>query len=494
MIIRELYVKNFGKMNERSLSLKDGVNLITGGNESGKTTLHAFLHAMFYGLRRQRGRAAARDRYSRYLPWRNGGYYGGRMLFESGGKIFRLDRDFSREHPGAELVCVTDGERLSVEQGDLQMLLGNVGEAVFENTVSIGQLKTGPKESLLSALRSYMASYGESQAAGVDAQDALGRLSSLKKDLEKQSRKEQKETQARAEKLEDRCEYIRREMLRLQGEDLEDGKDGLGGLPSGKKRWKILLVLLAAAMALALAGAGTGKLLWPAAAGILLIGLLAAGGLLQRLRRAKKELNRLHRQQQKQRWEKERRRQILEEKERELKNLQDELEELQAAADGRNSLKMEIQAVDLAVRTISELTWKKHSFLGADLKRKMSVILQQITGGKYTGIHIGENFQIGIDALDAYVEPEQLSRGTVEQIYFAFRMAAGEILCQEEPLPFLLDDVFVMYDDRRLKQTLAWLANCGHQILLFTCHTREERLLKELGVSYHKISLEEETC
>ena len=194
MIIRELYVKNFGKMNERSLSLKDGVNLITGGNESGKTTLHAFLHAMFYGLRRQRGRAAARDRYSRYLPWRNGGYYGGRMLFESGGKIFRLDRDFSREHPGAELVCVTDGERLSVEQGDLQMLLGNVGEAVFENTVSIGQLKTGPKESLLSALRSYMASYGESQAAGVDAQDALGRLSSLKKDLEKQSRKEQKET------------------------------------------------------------------------------------------------------------------------------------------------------------------------------------------------------------------------------------------------------------------------------------------------------------
>ena len=56
MIIRELYVKNFGKMNERSLSLKDGVNLITGGNESGKTTLHAFLHAMFYGLRRQRGR------------------------------------------------------------------------------------------------------------------------------------------------------------------------------------------------------------------------------------------------------------------------------------------------------------------------------------------------------------------------------------------------------------------------------------------------------
>ena len=247
-------------------------------------------------------------------------------------------------------------------------------------------------------------------------------------------------------------------------------------------------------MVLALAGAGAGKLLWPAAAGILLIGLLAAGGLLQRLRRAKKELNRLHRQQQKQRWEKERRRQILEEKERELKNLQDELEELQAAADGRNSLKMEIQAVDLAARTISELTWKKHSFLGADLKRKMSVILQQITGGKYTGIHIGENFQIGIDALDAYVEPEQLSRGTVEQIYFAFRMAAGEILCQEEPLPFLLDDVFVMYDDRRLKQTLAWLANCGHQIMLFTCHTREERLLKELGVSYHKISLEEETC
>ena len=215
--------------------------------------------------------------------------------------------------------------------------------------------------------------------------------------------------------------------------------------------------------------------------------------MLQRLRRAKKELNRLHRQQQKQRWEKERRRQILEEKERELKNLQDELEELQAAADGRNSLKMEIQAVDLAVRPISELTWKKHSFLGADLKRKMSVILQQITGGKYTGIHIGENFQIGIDALDAYVEPEQLSRGWNRSILlFA---SAGEILCQEEP-PFLLDDVFVMYP--ATETGLAWL-DCGQPILLLPVfpydNVKEQRIIPSSAInSYHGYSSDPNTA
>src|SRR5699024_12049318 len=66
------------------------------------------------------------------------------------------------KHDWSSDVCSSD---LTASPTFLQMLLGNVGEAVFENTVSIGQLKTGPKESLLSALRSYMASYGESQAA-----------------------------------------------------------------------------------------------------------------------------------------------------------------------------------------------------------------------------------------------------------------------------------------------------------------------------------------
>ena len=45
----------------------------------------------------------------------------------------------------------------------------------------------------------------------------------------------------------------------------------------------------------------------------------------------------------------------------------------------------------------------------------------------------------------------------MEQIYFALRMAVGEMFCQDETMPIILDDAFVMYDDKRLKQTLKWL-------------------------------------
>ena len=38
-------------------------------------------------------------------------------------------------------------------------------------------------------------------------------------------------------------------------------------------------------------------------------------------------------------------------------------------------------------------------------------------------------------------------RGTLELIYFAMRMAAGELLCQEESLPVILDDIFGMYEE-----------------------------------------------
>ena len=74
---------------------------------------------------------------------------------------------------------------------------------------------------------------------------------------------------------------------------------------------------------------------------------------------------------------------------------------------------------------------------------------------------------------------EQVSRGTIEQIYFALRMAASEILYEEE-YPVVLDDTFVFYDDVRLENTLRWLEKNKKQVLIFTCQKREERMLSEM--------------
>ena len=80
----------------------------------------------------------------------------------------------------------------------------------------------------------------------------------------------------------------------------------------------------------------------------------------------------------------------------------------------------------------------------------------------------------------------RVSRGTIEQVYFALRMAAASVLHVEE-IPLILDDTFVFYDEKRLEDTLKWLVKSQKQVLIFTCQRREAELLKKLGASYHYI-------
>ena len=189
MKIEKLEIRNFGKMQNRTLEFSDGIQLISGENESGKSTVHTFIRSMLFGMTRGRGRAAKNDVYSRYEPWENPAYYAGEMVLESGGKRFRLTRNFGRQNANAKLVCLTDGEVLSVEDGDLSMLLGGVSEIVYDNTASIGQLKGRTEEGLADELRNYMANYQGSSDGELDVAAALDLLKQKRKRLEQEQKK-----------------------------------------------------------------------------------------------------------------------------------------------------------------------------------------------------------------------------------------------------------------------------------------------------------------
>ena len=64
MKILSLHIDGFGKLNDRDLSFKDGLNVVYGRNEAGKSTLHTFIRGMLFGIERQRGRASKKDRKS----------------------------------------------------------------------------------------------------------------------------------------------------------------------------------------------------------------------------------------------------------------------------------------------------------------------------------------------------------------------------------------------------------------------------------------------
>ena len=93
MRLLELHIDGFGKFHDRTISFNDGINIIYGKNEAGKSTLHTFIRGMLFGIERGRGRAAKNDLYTKYEPWENSGTYEGWLRLEKDGTcgIFTLE-------------------------------------------------------------------------------------------------------------------------------------------------------------------------------------------------------------------------------------------------------------------------------------------------------------------------------------------------------------------------------------------------------------------
>ena len=83
MIIKEVNIGKFGKLENQKYQFAPRINVIYGANESGKSTLMQFLKAMLFGLEKTRVRKTL-DTYNRYEPWDTPAYFYGSMIFETG--------------------------------------------------------------------------------------------------------------------------------------------------------------------------------------------------------------------------------------------------------------------------------------------------------------------------------------------------------------------------------------------------------------------------
>ena len=73
-----------------------------------------------------------------------------------------------------------------------------------------------------------------------------------------------------------------------------------------------------------------------------------------------------------------------------------------------------------------------------------------------------------------------LSQGAADQLYLAVRLAICEtVLPQDDPIPLVLDDALVRFDDARCHAALELLLeeSRARQIILFTCQHREAAYL-----------------
>ncbi|MFP4191364.1 MAG: AAA family ATPase [Candidatus Hydrogenedentota bacterium] len=154
-----------------------------------------------------------------------------------------------------------------------------------------------------------------------------------------------------------------------------------------------------------------------------------------------------------------------------------EIEEERAHVQRRvDELTFEMDATAHASEAIDAIARDRHARIAPHLARRASTLLSTITAGAYNELFIDRDLNISVRMPQtSHINAgalNQLSKGTVDQIYFALRLALIETLSKSgERIPMLLDDPFGNYDDRRLAQAMQLLARLGQQsqIILFTC-------------------------
>ncbi len=86
------YIENFGNLCDYAIDFASDLTVISEENGFGKTTLAEFIRAMFYGFPRA-SKDLEKNTRRKNSPWQ-GGTYGGNLVFEHGGRRYRIERTF----------------------------------------------------------------------------------------------------------------------------------------------------------------------------------------------------------------------------------------------------------------------------------------------------------------------------------------------------------------------------------------------------------------
>ena len=108
--------------------------------------------------------------------------------------------------------------------------------------------------------------------------------------------------------------------------------------------------------------------------------------------------------------------------------------------------------------------------------------MSRLTGGKYSQLSFDRELDATAKRSGDTLPHEEafLSEGTADQLYLALRLALADLLLpQPDACPLILDDAFLTFDDQRLALALHVMTELAQtrQILLFTCQSREGRML-----------------
>lgn len=141
MKINKIQINGFGNIANKTMDFSDGINIIHGNNESGKSTTVHFIKSMFYGINKNKAGNAFSE-VERFKPWKDNDF-SGKIEYVHDGKKYLAYRDFNRnnskvfDEEGNEITALFNKDKSrGVELGFTHL---GVDEETFFNSVFITQ-------------------------------------------------------------------------------------------------------------------------------------------------------------------------------------------------------------------------------------------------------------------------------------------------------------------------------------------------------------------
>ncbi|MGM9641795.1 MAG: ATP-binding protein [Eubacteriales bacterium] len=187
MIIRKITIVSFGTLRGFCAELKDGLNIISGANESGKSTILAFIRFIFYGLPSRRSEDGVVE-HERALSWADGTAEGS-LEFECESGAYRIERrgirSDNRDGYSEKCAIIDLATGSAVRRGEIpgQVFFGVPAE-VYDSTASVKQqsLSALSGSEIGSSIENILFSADES----VSTERALSRLNTARRQFKLQ--------------------------------------------------------------------------------------------------------------------------------------------------------------------------------------------------------------------------------------------------------------------------------------------------------------------
>jgi len=192
---------------------------------------------------------------------------------------------------------------------------------------------------------------------------------------------------------------------------------------------------------------------------------------------------------------------IIEDIHREIEDIEDSArslaeieEEISFYEEKKAFFKNKVKIAEIAAEKIAGISDSIKGDFMPLLRSSISDNFSYLTGDRYKKVDIDENMNITVmseEEKDRKIALENLSGGTLDQLYLSLRIALSNILSGNQNIPLILDDSFIQYDSKRLRKSLEMLSRESErrQVILFTCQEREEDLAKAMNIKFNYFKL-----